>query len=368
MSGSPPAPGAPREAQDQGRGHGMMPSEHDETTGGAAPGDAELMARLAAGQRDALGPLHGRYASLIFHIAARTLGPDAAEEIVQDVFLTIWRKAATFDPARGDFRSWALRIAHHRVLNELRRRGRRPRVEADPGGLRLGGVPGDDPGPEESAWLDHRRAVVRAAVEALPPRQRRALSLAFLDELTQQQVADFLDLPLGTAKTRIRAGLLALRAQLAPLMAAGLVVLALLAGGLVARDRAQTARLRRDDAALRVMTSSDMVSLRLVAGPDAPAAAHGHYRHRPGVPMAIATVSKIDPAPAGRQYHLWGMYGGRWHRLAAVTPRPDGGELLVVEGPHLADAPTALRLTLEPASTPEPAAPTGPPVILWTAP
>ena len=88
-----------------------------------------------------------------------------------------------------------------------------------------GGDHPPDPGPDptESVWREDRRAVVREAVEALPSPQREALSLAFLEDLTNEQVADFLDLPLGTTKSRIRSGLRALRGSLAPLVAAGLI-------------------------------------------------------------------------------------------------------------------------------------------------
>ena len=116
--------------------------------------DEELMSQLAAGRQDALGPLHGRYASLIYNVAAQTIGGATAEEIVQDVFVAVWRKAGTFDPARGTFRAWVLRIAHLRVLNELRRRGRRVQVEPDPEGLRVASVPEPGPGPPEEAWRD----------------------------------------------------------------------------------------------------------------------------------------------------------------------------------------------------------------------
>src|SRR5215472_2210732 len=74
--------------------------------------DEELMLHLAAGEQEALAPLHSRYAPLIFNLAAQSLDRAAAEEIVQDVFLAIWRKAETYDPARGALRPWLLRIAH----------------------------------------------------------------------------------------------------------------------------------------------------------------------------------------------------------------------------------------------------------------
>ncbi|MCA1667268.1 MAG: sigma-70 family RNA polymerase sigma factor, partial [Thermomicrobia bacterium] len=193
--------------------------------------DEELMARLAAGEQGALAPLHSRYAALIFNLAAQTLDRAAAEEIVQDVFLVVWRKAETFDPARGTFRPWALRIAHLRIINELRRRGRRPKNALDPEGLHLMTVPDGSPPPDEAAWREYRRTTVQEAVAHLPPPQRQALSLAFFDDLTHEQIAAFLNLPLGTAKTRIRTGLQKMRVYLTPLL---IVILALVAGLLVA--------------------------------------------------------------------------------------------------------------------------------------
>ena len=105
------------------------PRERRETS------DEELMRQLAAGDEGALAPLHGRYAPLIFNLAAQTLGQSGAEEIVQEVFLSVWRRAASFDPAQGPFRPWLLQLAHWRILNELRGRGRRPRPVPDPDGL-----------------------------------------------------------------------------------------------------------------------------------------------------------------------------------------------------------------------------------------
>jgi len=135
------------------------------------------MARLAAGDADALGPLYGRYASRIFGLAAQTLDRAAAEEIVQEVFLAVWRKADTFAPARGPFRPWAMRIAHLRVLNELRRRGRRPQLERDPDGLHLLTLPDPEPLPDEAAWTAQRRDALWRALHDLPSPQRRALEV-----------------------------------------------------------------------------------------------------------------------------------------------------------------------------------------------
>src|SRR5271165_6210370 len=297
---------------------------------GPSLSDEELMSQLAAGRQDALGPLHGRYASLVFNLAAQTLDRATAEEIVQDVFVAVWRKAGTFDPARGTFRAWALRIAHLRVLNELRRRGRRPRVEPDPEGLRLASVPEPGPGPAEEAWCEHRRGIVRAAVAALPPPQRQALSLAFLEDLTHEQIADFLNLPVGTTKSRIRAGLHTLRAHLSPLLAAGLLVVGIVTF-LHLRERS-----RLDYEALRLVTSSDIVPRRMAAnsGPPVQTETHGNYRGRPSVPLAVLTFSHFEPAPSGRAYQVWGVFSGRWVHLGTVHTNDDGSDLLIAEGPH----------------------------------
>src|ERR1700730_9392811 len=93
--------------------------------------DEELMRDLARGQQEALGPLYSRYASLVFHLCVQSLDRPAAEELVQEVFLTIWRGAGSFDPSQGGFRPWLLRLTHWKILNELRRRRRRPTEDKD---------------------------------------------------------------------------------------------------------------------------------------------------------------------------------------------------------------------------------------------
>src|SRR5229473_2250831 len=115
--------------------------------------DDELMRDLAHGQEEALGPLYSRYASLVFRLAKQSLDRPAAEEIVQEVFLTIWRGAASFDPDQGNFRSWLLRLVHWKILNELRRRRRRPAEEKNDASDedRFHQLADLEPGPEEHA-------------------------------------------------------------------------------------------------------------------------------------------------------------------------------------------------------------------------
>jgi len=325
--------------------------------------DEELMRFVAAGDQEALGPLHARYASLVFGVAARSLDAAAAEEIVQETFLTVWRKADTFDPERGAFRPWLLRIAHLRVANELRRRGRRPAVMPDPEGGRLAAVPDGSPEPDEAAWRECRRSAVQSAVAALPPAQRQALSLAFFDDLTHEQVASFLGLPLGTAKTRIRTGLQRLRTVLVPLVTA--IALVLTAGlvtlGTRLRDRQQT--LDRNTEALRVVTSSDTIQVRLVAAPGVAETTHGEYRSSPGHDLAVLTASHFAPAPVDRVYQAWAEYQGGWESLGVLTPDDEGHAMVIVDQ-RGRGVPAALQITLEPS--PGSDVPTGAVVVTWT--
>src|SRR5438270_7899442 len=125
--------------------------------------DEDLMRDLAAGQHEALGPLYSRYASLVFSLAVHSLDRTAAEELVQEVFLTIWRGAASFDPSQGAFRPWLLRLTHWKILNELRRRRRQPKLEengdeADP----LEAVADLGPGPEERAWQTEHELILKS--------------------------------------------------------------------------------------------------------------------------------------------------------------------------------------------------------------
>jgi RNA polymerase sigma-70 factor, ECF subfamily len=182
--------------------------------------DEALLQRLAAGHEDALEPLHERYAGRVFAFAARRLDPDVAEEITQDVFLAIWHNAHRFDPDRGMAKPWILQIAHLRILNELRRRERRPKLMPDPEEKRLGALRDGEPLPDEAAWRRFQTRAVNDAVATLSPRQRDAVRLALFDDLTHEQVAARLDVPLGTAKTRIRDGMQRLRAVLQPVVAA----------------------------------------------------------------------------------------------------------------------------------------------------
>jgi RNA polymerase sigma-70 factor (ECF subfamily) len=324
--------------------------------------DEELMADLASGQQDALGPLYSRYASLVFQIGVQSLDRAAAEELVQEVFLTIWRGAGSFDPNQGAFRPWLLRLTHWKILNELRRRRRRPSTAGDDDDP-LEQVVDRAPGPEERAWQTEHEHIVKSALEALPPKQRQAIALAFLEDMTHEQVARTLDVPLGTAKTRIRSGLHLLRSHLAP-MAASLLGLGLAVVGFRLVQTQIT--LDRDARAIAMVTTSDLVPLRLTPAASAvgvPAGAHANYRGRPGVDLGVLSTEVLPPAPAGQTYQAWARHGDTWTSLGTFAPNADGAAQVVAQDSALVNAPDAVEITLEPGSGSR--VPGGQVVLVW---
>ena len=178
--------------------------------------DEQLIGRLAAGELAALDALYDRYAGVVFALVLRIVADrQVAEELLQETFLRAWQRADLFERARGRVPSWLLGIAHNLAIDELRRRRRRPQGvtprEREASERELASVP--DPGPEvaEEAWASLRRAQVAAALERLPPAQRRIIELAYFEGYSQSEIAARLGEPLGTVKTRMRLGLHKLR-------------------------------------------------------------------------------------------------------------------------------------------------------------
>jgi RNA polymerase sigma-70 factor (ECF subfamily) len=327
--------------------------------------DEELMRRLAEGDASALAPLYERYAALIFAVARDALDQPAAEEIVQDVLVAAWRKARTYDPARGAVRPWLLQMTRTRVINELRRRGRRPATVSDPRDLQLAAVPDNTPEPDEAIWREFRRSAVQEAVATLPEPQAQALRLAYFDELSHTQVAEFLGVPLGTAKTRIRTGMQRLQGALRPLvtlLVVGLVGVATLLG---VRFRQERARQERIDSALTMVVSSDSVTSHLSPAPGVAPDAHGNYRTAPGADLAVLTLSHLPPAPAGEVYRVWARYGSEWVSLGVATPNAQGHTMMIVDQ-RASGSPDTVEVTLEPSGS-APATPGTNMVVSWSA-
>lgn len=175
--------------------------------------DADLMARLAAGEQRAMEVLYDRYVRLVFSVVLKILhDQEQAEDIVQEVFVRVWRSADSFRAGRGDFVNWLLGIAHHRAIDELRRQGsqRRQAVFVDDEDA-LRSVSDSAGGPAEVAWIAQKRLAVRKAMQQLPAEQRQTIELAYFGGLTQREIAAHTGTPLGTVKTRMRLALQKLR-------------------------------------------------------------------------------------------------------------------------------------------------------------
>jgi len=194
------------------------PSRSDEDAWCAA-----LAERVAAGDAAALEQLYDRYARPAYALARRVTGdPAFAEEVVQEVFLAVWRQPERFRPSRGGFASWLLAVVHHKSVDAVRReeavRRRTLALQA------VAAVdPSDQPGTRTEDAVEERirGERVRRALRALPTSQREALALAYYGGYTQREIASLTDTPIGTVKTRMHRGMHSLRTALDDLAEAG---------------------------------------------------------------------------------------------------------------------------------------------------
>src|SRR5262245_16690284 len=174
-----------------------------------------LLARMAGGDEPALRELYDRTSRRVYGLALAVLRDGAAaEDVALEVYVQAWRQAGRFDSATGTALAWLSTLARTRAIDAWRAR-RRLAGRHEPLDAQAEMLVCEAPGPEARGQLAERAARVRTAVDALPPEQRRALQAAFFSGLTHTEVAAALGQPLGTVKTRIRAGLAALRAALA---------------------------------------------------------------------------------------------------------------------------------------------------------
>jgi RNA polymerase sigma-70 factor, ECF subfamily len=177
--------------------------------------DEDLMQLVAGGNAWAFEVIYERHCTAVFSLAYRICGvPAAAEEIAQEAFLAIWRSGARYDRARGSVRTWLLGVVHNRAIDALRRTTvhQRHQTSDEQAAERLEAPERTD---VEVARRDEARSM-RLLLDELPQEQRRVVELAYFGGFTHEQIAQMLDLPLGTVKGRMRLALEKMRANIEP--------------------------------------------------------------------------------------------------------------------------------------------------------
>jgi RNA polymerase sigma-70 factor, ECF subfamily len=169
--------------------------------------DIESMRRIAAHDQQALWALYQQYGKAVYSLAYRVLqNVTMAEEVTQDTFLKVWQQKALWNPEKGKFKNWLLTIAHFTAIDRLRHERRQPQVYADSiedieGEMLLSRA--------EAGWQDG--TILRLLVSQLPSEQAFLIDLAFFRGMSHSEIADEVQIPLGTVKTRLRTGLQRLR-------------------------------------------------------------------------------------------------------------------------------------------------------------
>lgn len=166
--------------------------------------DGHLMSAVRAGNQDAMAQLYDRYSSVVYSVALRVLGETAsAEDVLQEIFMQLWRAPAAFDASRGNLAPWLAVIARNRALDLLRKR--KPQTDIEETIVSIE--------PDLAADADRKRvaAKIRSTLQQMPASQRSALEMAYFEGYSHSEISERTGEPLGTVKTRIRSGLMLLR-------------------------------------------------------------------------------------------------------------------------------------------------------------
>jgi RNA polymerase sigma-70 factor, ECF subfamily len=177
--------------------------------------DEDLMTLVERKDPDAFEVLYDRHGGAAYSLAHRIVGdPEAAEDVTQEAFLSIWRSGARFDPARGSVRSWALGVVRNRSIDALRRQaGKAPKLDYDDDAV-IAAQPAGELTDSEAIRRETARRV-RGAMRELPQEQSEVIGLAYFGGFTHSEIARMLSMPLGTVKGRMRLGLEKIRLSLA---------------------------------------------------------------------------------------------------------------------------------------------------------
>lgn len=179
---------------------------------GASTIDPNLLARVLKGDQEAFSQLYDESSVLLYSLAVRILRDhDQAAELLQEVYLEVWRKVARYDVGRGTPIAWLITLTRSRAIDRLRARSARVPISESLEGPSSAHVPDQRAGPFESQADQELRKLVGDALNTLPPAQQQAVELAYYEGLTHMEIAARLNQPLGTVKTRIKLGLSKLR-------------------------------------------------------------------------------------------------------------------------------------------------------------
>lgn len=189
--------------------------------GGASdgPSDGDLLTRLNAGEAHALRVLYQRYARPAYSVASRICrNQGLAEDVVQEVFVILWREPSRYTPARGSFPGWLLTVVRHKAVDVVRRENAACRRTVSSSFDSEDWLLPPGPGADEAALKSVYAHQVRAALRRLPPQQRQILLLSYYGGYTQREISESLGVPLGTVKSRMAHGVRRLRIVLSPLL------------------------------------------------------------------------------------------------------------------------------------------------------
>ena len=179
--------------------------------------EIELLRRIGQGDRRSFEELYARFSGVLFSTAYRVLNnQQAAEDVLQDVFIQIWEKAPLYDPARGKPMTWAVTLTRNKSIDRLRSTQRRNRLQDDVEREAQTFEQFDDRSSFDAVAQGETGALVREAIGKLSKDQREAIELAFFSSMTQTEIAERLKVPLGTVKARIRRGMMRMRDVISP--------------------------------------------------------------------------------------------------------------------------------------------------------
>ncbi|MEX0680486.1 MAG: sigma-70 family RNA polymerase sigma factor [Balneolales bacterium] len=169
-----------------------------------------LLTRIAEGDEEALARLYDLYSGILFGLI-RTIvkNSETAEDLLQEIFLLIWKRAASFDPSKGSVYTWLITLTRNKSIDKIRSKSYRMQQQhlSDEQAMPFSILVSNEKSPHESMWLDEKTEIIKNALNKIPAKQRKVIEIAFYEGLSQSKISEMYHIPLGTVKTRMRQGL-----------------------------------------------------------------------------------------------------------------------------------------------------------------